>query len=41
LAHGATEAAALGPVLALTLREVKDHLERLIHHRGELGAEGG
>jgi hypothetical protein len=41
LADGATEAAALGPVLALTLREVKDHLERLIHDRGKLGAEGG
>jgi len=37
LAFGATADAALRPVLSLTLREVKDHLERLIEASGERG----
>ena len=41
LAFGPTPDAALAPVLALTLREVKEHLDRCVTMSGEPGAGSG
>ena len=41
LAFGPTPDAALAPVLALTLREVKEHLDRCVTMSGERGAGSG
>jgi len=41
LAWGATPAAALAPLLALPLREVKRHLDRCIDAQGGGTGEGG
>lgn len=41
LAAGATREAALAPLLALTLREVKAHLDRCIARATGMGQRGG